>query len=214
LKLIIPKIVDDLSIYANAVPEYFCRDLVAKFEHGRRFGEVIDGFVSGDGVDSYKSGQFLTSEDVHMVEHERWDRARFDLHKLYILPVLQDYLSRYKHVSLAESRLDSASCIVSRYAKGEGHFAPHQDSIGGLSPQRSLTVICYLNSVYEGGDTFFFNQEFAVQPRLGSVLVFPSNFVYGHEGRPPISNDKYITVSFANVEVGNEEERLKALNDV
>ena len=50
----------------------------------------------------------------------------------------------------------------------------------------------------------FVNQDFRVTPARGSIAIFPSNFVYSHIGEVPKSGDKYITVSFASVDVGDK----------
>lgn len=190
----------DIAVYLNAIDRQMCEALIREFKAGIKFGEVIEGVVSAEGVQAYRSDDFLVSKDIHMVQHERWDDINAELHRNYIIPCLSDYLDNYKYIVKSESVVDPESCIISMYEKGQGRFSPHQDHIGGVD--RSLTVICYLNSVYEGGETEFFNQNFKVQPVEGTILVFPSNFVYAHQGVTPVSQDKFITVSFVSVDVG------------
>ena len=192
----------DICIFPNLIPYSFCQDLIRQFHVGFTLGEVIEGVVSSDDVEALKAEKFLVSKDIHLYDHERWDKYSIDLHKKYLIPAVEEYLSNYSHVLLEESAISPKSCIMSLYERGKGKFAPHQDSVAGLSPQRSLTVITYLNSVLDGGATHFFNQDYNIQPCQGMVAIFPSNFVYSHEGTMPISNDKYITVSFASVDVG------------
>lgn len=194
---------EDIRIYLKAIPEYFCKDLIAKFRKGADHGQVIAGHVSAEGVSEYRNQEFLTAKDLHLADHADWSFVNADLHTQFILPCLKDYLQNYMYV-LPTSVVDPGSCIMSLYEKNKGHFAPHKDSMGGLQSTRSLTIICYLNDVYHGGETRFFNQNFSVMPRTGSIAIFPSNFIYGHKGCPPVSNDKYITVSFAAVDVGDE----------
>jgi hypothetical protein len=194
--------IGDIAVYANAIDDRFCDRLIREFHKGFALGEVIDGFVSNEEHDEYRSDEFLVAKDLHLYDHERWDDLSSRLHRLYILPVLRDYLADYQHVIGENSEVDPKSCIMSLYEKDRGHFSPHQDAVGGLVPQRSLTIICYLNDVSLGGETRFFNQGFSVSPVRGSILVFPSNFVYGHIGEMPRSNDKYITVSFSSVDLG------------
>ena len=34
--------------------------------------------------------------------------------------------------------------------------------------------------------------NWTVQPKRGSILIFPPTWMYRHAGLPPVSNDKYI----------------------
>jgi prolyl 4-hydroxylase len=75
-----------------------------------------------------------------------------------------------------------------RYSDGE-RFAPHADISHSTGPLRSLlTVILYLNSDFEGGETDFFGH--AVTPRAGAAILFPHEL--RHEGRPVTAGVKYI----------------------
>lgn len=191
----------DISLYMDALPVDFCELMIKQFYMGFKFGEVKDGHVSAQGVAEYRSDKHLVSKDIHLYEHERWDKLNTRLHKNYLIPIVEHYLSGYKHVNMEDSRIDPKGCIFSLYEKSKGHFAPHQDSIGGLDINRCVTVIAYFNDVTLGGETQFFNQSFNIAPRRGMVALFPSNFVYAHKGGVPVSGNKYITVSFVDVSI-------------
>ncbi len=194
---------NEISIYVEAIPNAFCDRIIREFHKGFALGEVIEGVVSAEGVEEYRSDDFLVAKDIQLVEHVRWDKFNAKLHRDYIRPCLRDYLQDFKYVLEEESLVDPESCIISLYEKNKGHFCPHQDSVANMGVHRSLTVICYLNTVVSAGTTYFFNQDFRVSPFTGNVVIFPSNFVYGHMGETPKSGDKYITVSFATIDVGD-----------
>ena len=66
---------------------------------------------------------------------------------------------------------------VVRYMPGQ-YFKPHCDSIDGLMSRagyddstRLATLITYLNSVDEGGETFFSRLDLKVKPRQGTALA-------------------------------------------
>lgn len=71
---------------------------------------------------------------------------------------------------------------VVRYMPGQ-YFKPHCDSVDGLMSRagyddstRLATLITYLNSVDEGGETFFSRLDLKVKPRQGTALVhFPAS---------------------------------------
>jgi hypothetical protein len=75
-------------------------------------------------------------------------------------------------------------------------FAYHSDSWNNVSSSRQISIILYLNDVKEGGDTNFRHQDASVDPKKGRVLFFPANWCYTHQGKPPVSNSKYIVVTW------------------
>jgi len=85
-----------------------------------------------------------------------------------------------------------------KYEPG-GKYEQHIDR-GPLS-NRYLTVIINLNSDYEGGEFVFFNpstrnKEMVKEEKLkdGSVLIFPSNFLFPHSIKPIIKGTRYSLV--------------------
>jgi hypothetical protein len=61
---------------------------------------------------------------------------------------------------------------------GGGHLPPHQDH--GIS-SRVLSAVMYLNDNYDGGEIEFRQSGVKIKPEAGSIVFFPSNFLYVHE---------------------------------
>lgn len=74
-----------------------------------------------------------------------------------------------------------------RYDVG-GYLPAHQDQ--GVS-SRVLSSVMYLNDDYEGGEIKFPNSNISFKPEAGSVIFFPSNFLYVHEVAPITSGSRY-----------------------
>jgi hypothetical protein len=66
---------------------------------------------------------------------------------------------------------------ILKYTSG-GLLPAHQDH--GVS-SRALSVLLYLNDDYEGGEISFPQSKVTLKPPAGSVIFFPSNFIYVHE---------------------------------
>lgn len=75
-------------------------------------------------------------------------------------------------------------------------FNTHSDAWSVESSTRQISVIIYLNDVEDGGETKFVYNNITIKPKKGTILMFPSNFCYMHEGCKPVSEDKYIIVSW------------------
>ena len=101
---------------------------------------------------------------------------------------LDKYLLEYKEIYPflnIKSRDDSMHLL--KYEKS-GHLPPHQDH--GVST-RTLSVLMYLNDDYEGGNIVFKHSNISLKPEAGSILFFPSNFLYVHEVQEITNGIKY-----------------------
>lgn len=70
-----------------------------------------------------------------------------------------------------------------------GSMMPAHSDNGYTS--RILSLIIYLNDDYEGGELFFKNFDLTIKPKSGSVLCFPSSFIYLHEVKKITSGSRY-----------------------
>jgi Rps23 Pro-64 3,4-dihydroxylase Tpa1-like proline 4-hydroxylase len=74
-----------------------------------------------------------------------------------------------------------------KYGPG-GHLPAHQDQ--GVS-SRVLSSVMYLNDNYSGGEIEFVNSGVRIKPEAGSIIFFPSNFLYVHEVYPITDGYRY-----------------------
>jgi 2OG-Fe(II) oxygenase superfamily len=72
------------------------------------------------------------------------------------------------------------------------HFHEHSDAWDVKSATRQVSVIAYLNDVVQGGETVFTSIDHSQRCEKGKVLLFPSNYIYHHLGRPPESGPKIV----------------------
>lgn len=80
-----------------------------------------------------------------------------------------------------------------RYSGGE-QYKFHYD--GGTGSKRSISVLIYLNDNYEGGEIEFPNFNLKIKPKAGTLILFPSNYAYGHIAHPVTSGTKYVIVTW------------------
>ena len=84
-----------------------------------------------------------------------------------------------------------------KYEEG-GKYFTHVDS--SASTYRHVSIIMNLNEDYEGGDLVFsnqFNSEMKrVKLKTGSVVMFPSNFMYPHKIEPIKKGKRYSIVTW------------------
>jgi len=87
-----------------------------------------------------------------------------------------------RHIKSTEGMLS-----ILKYSKS-GYLPPHQDQ--GVS-SRVLSTVAYLNDDYIGGEIYFPYVDIKLKPIAGSIIFFPSNFVYVHEVRSIEEGTRY-----------------------
>jgi predicted 2-oxoglutarate/Fe(II)-dependent dioxygenase YbiX len=93
---------------------------------------------------------------------------------------------------------------VLRYRPG-GRYELHADSdnpfvdegVWKKTLDRDISLLVYLNDDYEGGHLVFEHFEYALRPRAGMLVFFPSDVRYLHAARSVTSGQRYAVVSWA-----------------
>ncbi len=83
-----------------------------------------------------------------------------------------------------------------------GHFIPHRDAFP-TTPRyvwRKLSLVCYLNDSFEGGETAFPTIGMKLRPKIGHAVLFPST--YKHGGNVVTAGEKYILNFYLGDPVG------------
>lgn len=104
---------------------------------------------------------------------------------------LREYLEPYKRY--CEVSQEEAFFIL-RYGVG-GEYKAHSDGDTGKLNRR-VTGLIYLNEEYEGGEISFPYADVTIKPKTGTLVLFPSNFLYPHASLPIVSGTKYTLVSW------------------
>ena len=76
----------------------------------------------------------------------------------------------------------------------KGEYKEHTDH-SDLFP-RVLSCSLILNDNYKGGDFSFFNGEYVVKKKKGSVVVFPSNFCFPHAVTPVSKGNRHSIITW------------------
>jgi hypothetical protein len=93
------------------------------------------------------------------------------------------------------------SLLIHKYEKQKGKFSYHNDSLYDHKNKkyRILNYLWYLNDVDIGGETEFFG-FYKIKPKKGNLIIFPSEWLFPHTGKIPISSDKYVVSGWIYVE--------------
>jgi hypothetical protein len=108
--------------------------------------------------------------------------------------LISSAVENYKEIFKIEQEIKNTEpYTLLRYSGGE-QYGFHYD--GGTGSKRSISVLIYLNDDYEGGEIEFPNFNLKIKPKAGTLMLFPSNYAYGHIAHPVTSGTKYVVVTW------------------
>jgi len=117
-----------------------------------------------------------------------WNYIKQEIERLYIF-----YKSKFPYMQ--SSKINQIDLL--KYGVG-GKYEVHTDHF--TTTVRALSIILNLNDNYNGGDLIFTDQHNNEIKRLklgkGSVIFFPSNFLYPHKIEPITKGTRYSIVAW------------------
>lgn len=176
----------------------FCNALISKFEADSRKTQGI----TGGGVNlKYKKSTDL-SITYFVNDYKLEDQTIFNALNKSMIEYDQKYLKTL-HPKLTWMdnpyfSMDDTGYQMQRTKVGE-YYRWHNDFCIFTQGVRIATFIFYLNDVHEGGETEFVDGTL-IKPERGKLIIFPAYWNYLHQGRPPISNTKYIVTGWIIVD--------------
>lgn len=167
-----------LFVYDGLIPDILCDEIV-QFIKG---GGIQTPGVMGDGI--------VNKEVKHCYDIFKPEKT---------VKILSNKLSECLNEVMKELPLFEAYGLspeikgfhFQKYYKDKNYFRPHFDAYADAE----YVSMVYLNSVAEGGETFFHFQDKKACPKKGTVVIFPTTRYHLHEARVPLSDDKYIAFS-------------------
>ena len=117
-----------------------------------------------------------------------WNYIKSEIERIYVF-------YKTKFPKLMSSKINQIDLL--KYNVG-GKYEIHTDHF--TTALRHLSIIMNLNDDYEGGDLIFTDQKNKEIKRLklgkGSIVFFPSNFIYPHGIEPITKGTRYSVVAW------------------
>jgi hypothetical protein len=81
-----------------------------------------------------------------------------------------------------------------RYKPGQAYHYVHADYFPFKAPYstRHLSFVLFLNTVEDGGELEFPQQNLFVKPEEGKGIIFPSGWTHAHHTLPPVTETRYV----------------------
>ena len=118
---------------------------------------------------------------------------------------VQRYINPFYQVRVRD--LEPAQVL--HYGPG-GHYIPHVDAetlfkddsgvdLWEKSLDRDLSVVCFLNDDFAGGELVFPGLDLSIKPQSGTLVCFPADHNYIHGVNPVTSGHRYTLVTWMRV---------------
>jgi prolyl 4-hydroxylase len=185
-------VADYIQVFDDALPATFCQQMLHSFDALTRFHQP-----NGRGIRAGHESSAWTELDITPLTDANFRQI--------LLANMHKHLARYNRAiaqlasvpTLAIPGTEKISeLIIKRYRPdADEAFQLHFDAIGSVS-NRYLVFLWYLNDVTEGGETEFPALGVSVKPKTGRLVMFPPYWMFQHQGKAPLSGDKYILSSY------------------
>jgi len=177
-----------VSLYEKAIPDDLCDRIIEK--HLKLQKNSITGPQLGQDTNPERKdiSFFLDIEDGDLTS-EFMDVA---------IVKLREYID--EHPSLAPRNLYLKNVKVQETRPKGGFHTFHSER--GLQEYslRELVYTVYLNDVVEGeGTTELLEQGLKIQPKKGTMVIFPAAWTHTHRGNPVYSQRKYIATGWISM---------------
>ena len=192
-----------IAYYTNGLSDYLCED-VWNFYYKNKDSLTLPGITmsGGNGGDENNPWKHTLDQDIKrlpqcnediVAERNNIDDRIYEEIKLSV----SHYLDTYDQLAKAPNIIDTGY-LWQMYQQNDGYYKEHVDGDNWNydTIHRVAAIVCYINTVDEGGETYFRYQDFSVKPKKGGVIIFPSSWMYPHEAKMPLSSDKLILSSF------------------
>ena len=81
---------------------------------------------------------------------------------------------------------------------GGGYHVWHDENTGGDYSRVAVWMV-YLNDAFDGGETEFLYYKRRIQPKAGTLLIWPAGLTHAHRGGLVTSGNKYIITGWFNI---------------
>jgi predicted 2-oxoglutarate/Fe(II)-dependent dioxygenase YbiX len=166
------------------------------------FNDVLDKKICNEIIEKSNFDTFTSAtvgDDKVIKDYRKcYQKKLDDKFNDNIYEVIGTILKKYKdiHSSFTTGLTTEDTGYIHLLYKGDqkGEYKEHVDHADQFPRVLSCSII--LNDDYDGGNFAFFNKEYIVEKKAGSVVVFPSNFCFPHSITPVSKGDRHSIITW------------------
>ena len=164
-----------------------CDEIISYFEKNKH--KQIQGRTAKGLNLETKNRQDITlsPNELSLPENKIYKKYFEILYECY-----KDYNHQWPFLSGIVNHLDIGNFNIGKYEAGQHFQKVHCERSGLSTLHRLFAFMTYLNTVEDGGSTYFNHYDLDIKPKKGLTLLWPAEWTHSHKGNILKSGEKYI----------------------
>lgn len=188
-KKVYKKNIEDYIVeFENILSPEICDEILKEYANSNEWESTAIG--NGMSDKKIRNADTIQLSQGYIIEKNHEVRKRIDN---LIYEGAAKAIRKYNELFPEAMIVEDSGYELLRYTEG-GFYIQHTDSFK-VRP-RAVSCSFALNDDFEGGEFAFFENEFFYRLKKGSVLMFPSNFMYPHEVLPVKKGTRYSIITW------------------
>jgi len=185
---------DFIGVYDGMIPDDFCDEIIEQFDYHQTVNSMV--YCEDEQFENSNAGRFDWAIDLSHMTPRMNRMADRDLND-YLIEGMKEYSHVFGHMK--QVPLYTTTQKVQKTPAGGGYHVWHDENSGIAHASRAAVWMAYLNDDYEGGETEFLYYKRRIQPKKGTLLIWPAGLTHAHRGGLVLSGNKYVVTGWYHV---------------
>jgi len=169
-----------IKLYENVLDTDVCKKIVDKVDHSKFQSALIS---------NEKELSKYYRNCYEQLLNKEFEQTIFES----IGKILSFYVKDFSFFSQTVEGIDTGYTHLLYKGGEKGEYKTHVDHMKTFP--RVLSISILLNNNFEGGDFCFFD-EYVIEKKVGSAVVFPSSFMFPHGVLPVSNGDRHAIITW------------------
>ena len=179
-----------IEVFDNALTDEQCDICIDAVNTDKRTQEGVMNTEKGIVVDKTKK------DDTELCLELRNKEPIHDIVCTSLIEYGNEYMKRQPVVDKIASWTFAPYYNIQKYNPGQGFHLSHTENTDNYTANRILAWMFYLNTVTDGGGTYWENYDLTMNAVKGRLVIWPAYFTHYHQGIVSKTETKYITTGW------------------
>ena len=174
-----------VSIYQNAISSDDCKYIIDSINSSNLLQGTMSGTVKTEMKDSLVSPRYFTDlSPTSIIIGNALESCK------------DDYVKKHPQLNKIYKWEVDNSYNLQKYNPGQGFHHLHTENTDNYTANRILAWMFYLNTVTDGGGTYWDNYDLTMNAVKGRLVIWPAYFTHFHKGIVSKTETKYIATGW------------------